>query len=84
MHLEPGMLADERAGGTGVIDVDVREEQVADVCQLEPALGEACLQRVDARRRPAVMDGRTVVGLDQERADDARVLVMEVDRVVQA
>ena len=75
------MLADEGAGGAGVVEVDVREEKMADVRQLEPALGETGLQRVDARRRAAVVDRRPVVGLDQVRADDALGLVVEVDRL---
>ena len=83
VHLEPGVLADEGAGGTGVVEVDVGEEEMADVRQLEPALGETRLQRVDARRRPAVVNGRPIVGLDQVRADDALGLVVEVDRLVQ-
>ena len=56
---------------------------MADVGQLEAALGETRLQRVDARGRPAVVDRRSIVGLDQVRADDALGLVMEVDRLVQ-
>jgi hypothetical protein len=49
------MLADQRAGGAGVVEVDVREQQVADVGELEPAVGESLLQRREAGRRPAVV-----------------------------
>ena len=44
VHLEPRVLADEHACGARVVEVDVREEQVPDVGELEPALGEPGLQ----------------------------------------
>ena len=56
---EAGMLAHDRAGGAGVVEVDVREQEVADVGQLEPALGEPVLAAAAAsspgrsRRAPA-------------------------------
>ena len=40
VHLEAGMLADERARGACVVEVDVREQQVAHVGQHERALGQ--------------------------------------------
>ena len=42
------MLADEHPRGACVVEVDVREEQVADVRQREAVRREPCLQRVDA------------------------------------
>ena len=41
------MLADEYARGARVVEVDVRQQQVAQVAQREAVLGEPLLQRVD-------------------------------------
>ena len=46
------MLAHERARRAGVVEVDVGEQEVADVAELEPALGESRLQRGEALRGP--------------------------------
>ena len=68
--------------GAGVVEVDVREQQVPDVLEGQPALGEAGLQRADRRRRPAVEQREAVVGLDDVDADDAvEAEVHEVDRL---
>ena len=58
VHLECRVLADDRACGAGVVEVDVGEQEVADVAELEPALGEAVLQGREAGRRPAVEERR--------------------------
>ena len=72
VHLQLGLLADERAGRAGVVEVDVREQQVPQVAELEAALGESVLQLGDARRRPAVLQRKPVRGLDQVAADHLR------------
>ena len=69
VHLQAGVLADEHAGGAGMVEVDVREQQVPHVLQLEPALGEARLQLGDADRGPAVEERRPIRGLEQVAAD---------------
>ena len=81
VHSQPRVLADQRAGGAGVVEVDVREQQVADVGELEPAVGERLLQRREAGGRPAVVQGEPVRGLEQVAAHDAFGLVVEVDEV---
>ena len=82
VHLQRRVLAHERAGGAGVVEVDVREEQMADVAELEVALREPGLQRRNARRRPAVVEREAVVGLDDVAADVAgQPLVEQVDRL---
>src|SRR3954452_16573414 len=63
------MVAHERAGCTGVVEMDVREQQVADVREPQPALGETLLERLTRRRRPAVEQREAVVGLDEVDAD---------------
>ena len=72
VNLQGGVLADERARRTGVVEVDVREEKVPDVAELEPALAEAGLQVLDAGRRAAVEERGAVVRLDEVTADDPR------------
>ena len=62
---QPGVLAHEAAGGARMVEVDVREQQVADVGELEPALGQSRLQGRNAGRRPAVVEREPVVGLEQ-------------------
>jgi hypothetical protein len=82
VHLQGRVLAHERACGACVVQVDVAEQQVADVRQCEVVLGEARLQRVDRRRGAAVEDRGAVIGVEDVRADallDA--LVVEVDRL---
>jgi hypothetical protein len=81
VNAQPGVFADERAGGTGMVEVDVREKQVADVGEGEPAVGEGRLQRRDAGGRPAVVEREPVVGLEQVAGDDALVLVVQIDQV---
>ena len=82
VHLQRGVLPHERACGAGVVEVDVREKEVADVAQLEPSLGEAGLQGRDARRRAAVVERQPVVGLEGVAPDGAgQALVEKVDRI---
>ncbi len=74
------MLADERPRSPCVVEVDVREEQMADVLQLEALFGEAGLERLDRRGRPAIEERRTVVRVHDVDADDAlEALVHQVD-----
>jgi hypothetical protein len=39
------MLADERSGRAGVVEVDVGKEEMAELSELDPSLGQARLQR---------------------------------------
>ena len=76
------MLADERARGARMVEVDVREQQVPDLLQLESARGKSGLECVDRRRGAAVEEPEPVVGLDDVDADDAvDAQVHEVDRL---
>ena len=82
VHLQAGVLADERACGAGVVEVDVREEQVPQIGQLETARCEPGLQMLDAGRGATVEERGPVVGLEQVAADDRPALeVEEVDRL---
>jgi hypothetical protein len=73
VHLQARVLPHERARGARMVEVDVREQQVTQVLQLEPALGEPRLQLRDTARRPAVVQREPVVGLEQVGADDPLV-----------
>jgi hypothetical protein len=80
MHLKIGVHAHERSRGACMIEVDVAEEEVADVWKGEAVLGETLLERRNAARRAAVMEREAVLGLEQVGADDAvGALVAEVD-----
>src|ERR1700752_839030 len=80
VDLKRRMLADEDSCGSGVVEVDVREQEMAHLREREAALAQPGLQRRNARRRPAVEESGTVRRLQQVAADDARRLVVEVDR----
>ena len=54
VHLERGMFPDEHACRPGVVEMDVAEQQMADVGELQAVLRKPCLQRVDRRRGAAV------------------------------
>ena len=79
VHLEAWVLAHEHSSGTGVVEVDVREQQVPDVGELEPLLREAGLQLGDAGRGAAVLEREPVLGLQEIDAD--HTLVAEVMQV---
>src|SRR5215210_3688931 len=68
VHAEPGVAAHEDARGARMVEVDVREEQVADVGQGETALVEPLLERAEAARRAAVEERGPVVRLEQVHA----------------
>jgi hypothetical protein len=59
--------------------MDVRQEQVAEVGELEPALGEPLLQRGDAGRGAAVEQRRSFRRVEEVDADHA--LAAEVQQV---
>ena len=71
------MLPDERAGGSRVVEVDVREEQVLHVAELDAARRERVAQRGKAARRAAVEERETVLRLDEVGGDAARVTAVE-------
>src|SRR5438552_3848819 len=82
VHLQAGMLPDEDASRAGVVEVDVREQEVADVGEREAALAEPFLQPLDSGGRPAVEERRTVLRVEQIGPDySGGSLVPEVDRL---
>jgi hypothetical protein len=80
VYLEVAVLADEDSRGARVVEVDVAQEQMADVREREPVLAKALLERRDAARGAAVEEREAGVGLEEVGADDALgALVAEVD-----
>jgi hypothetical protein len=59
-----------------VVEVDVGQDEMAEVGELEPAGGESRLERVEARGRPAVEEGR-LLAREQVRRDDLGVSQVE-------
>jgi hypothetical protein len=49
MYLQRRMLAHEDSGCAGVIEMDVREEEVAQVPELETAFAQSRVQPLNAR-----------------------------------
>jgi hypothetical protein len=83
VHREPWVLAHEDACRSGVIEMDMRKQQMADIAELDPACAESVAERENARRGAAVEEGEAVVGLDEVHADPAGVAeVEEVERLV--
>jgi hypothetical protein len=80
MDLQCRVFADQHAGGAGVIEVDVAQDQVGDVSEREAQTGESFRQPWKTRGRAAIEKRRPVVGLDEIAPDDALdAAVVEVD-----
>ena len=78
-----GMLAHERSRGPGVVEMDVREEEAAQVAELETAGRQRLMERRKAARRAAVVEREPVLGLDEIGADPPWIpAVEEVERLV--
>src|SRR3954471_106424 len=76
------MLTHEEAGCSGVVEVDVREQQVPDVLQLESPFVQLLSQRVYAGGRPAVEERRPLGRLQKVGADHPLAAqVEEVERL---
>jgi hypothetical protein len=69
MDREIRVSTDKRAGRSRMVEVDMRENQVAEILDGEPLLGEARLERCETGRRAAV-DERGLLALEQVRRDD--------------
>ena len=85
MHVDAdtGHALDNRAGGAGVIEMDMRQQHRANIAQREAAIAQSALEHGQARRR-ARIDQRDAVGALQDRGrDHARAASeMEIDVVV--
>jgi hypothetical protein len=80
VHLQARVLANEDAGGAGVVEVDVTEEQVTHVLKRQAMIGQSLLQRCKTRRRAAVEERGAVGRVEQVAPDDALgPAVVEID-----
>jgi hypothetical protein len=71
MHPKSGIAAREDARCASMIEVDVRENEVAKILDRQASLGERVLERLQAGARTAVDQGRLLAG-EQVRGDDPR------------
>ena len=71
VHTQLGVLPHEEARGSGVVEMDVREEQMSQVPHREPSRLEPLLERAEGRRGPAVDEPWAIRRLDDVRAHDA-------------
>ena len=67
---EMRMLAHDRPRRPCVVEVNVRQHQVAHVIPANAVLLQGLLERGEARRRARVNDGHTTRALDDRRCDD--------------
>jgi hypothetical protein len=65
MHAQAWVGRDECAGGTRVIEVDMRDEQMAKIGDLEAELGKPGFERRESRQGPGVYERETVVEIKQ-------------------
>ena len=76
------MLPDEDASRARVVEMDVREEKMAEVGGLDTTLLQPLLQAIEARGGTAIEQGRPVLRLEQVRAHDALgALMVQVDGI---
>jgi len=80
VHLKVRIPADEGAGGSCVVQVDVRQQEVADVLGHEPLLGEARFEPAETGGRPAVNERRLVAREEVGRNDPRAPEVLQVDQ----
>jgi hypothetical protein len=71
VHAQRWIAAYEHPGGARVIEVDVREDEVAQVTSVKSVRPQTFLECVEARRRPAV-DERGLFAGKEVRCDDPR------------
>jgi hypothetical protein len=80
VYLKAWILPYEGAGSAGVIQVDVRQQQVAEILESEAVRTQAGLERAETGARPAV-DQRRLVAWKEIRRDDPRApQVVQVDQ----
>ena len=82
VHRQLRVLLHEHAGGARVVEMDVREQQMAHITQLVAALREPRFQRRHTDGRAAIEEGQSLGRVQKVRADGPRIArVKEVDRL---
>ena len=75
------IAAGDEAGRAGVVEVDVREDEVAELLERQAALPECSFERSEAAARPAVDQRRLVSGQEVGRDDPRAPEVKEVEKL---
>ena len=84
VHLQRRMLPNDVTRRTGVVEVDVREQEVAQILQRDTVIEQSLLQPLEAGRGAAVEERRAVCGLyDVDRDHALRAQELKVDRPVE-
>jgi hypothetical protein len=81
VHAERRIPANEHAGRACVIEVDVREDEVAQILDAEPVGGEARLERAEAGRGPAVDERRLIPRQEVGPDDPGAPEVLQVEKL---
>lgn len=69
VNAQLGIFFRKRAGGAGVIEVDVSDEQRGNVCEFQPTNGQVFSQHGKARRRAAINQREFAIAFKQIQAD---------------
>jgi hypothetical protein len=69
-HFDVRMLLDDRAGASGVIEVNMRHQDLAHVAETNPLLLERRRQRGDRRRRTGIDERDAGRPMQDPRRDD--------------
>jgi hypothetical protein len=82
-HIDPQarVSAHQCAGSARMVEVDVREHEMAQVLERHPVGREALFERAETARRPAVHQRRLVAGQQVRRNDPGMPEVEEVDEL---
>jgi hypothetical protein len=82
-HVDPQARVPPRedAGSAGVVEVDVREHEMAHVLQRQAVNREAVLERPETARGPAVHQCRLVAGQQVRRDDPGMPEVEKVEEL---
>ena len=81
VDLQRRVAANQGSGGAGVVEVDVREHEVAEVLDLEPTISERLLECSEAARGAAVDECRLVARQEIRRDHAPPAEVEKVDQV---
>ena len=84
VHLELAVLPHEDAGRARMVEVDMAQQQVANVRKGQAVFSEPVLESRNAGGRAAVVEREPARGLEEVAADDALgALVAQIDELGQ-
>jgi hypothetical protein len=83
VHREPGVETSQRAGGAGVVEVNMREQESGELFDRSAVRGQPRPKRLEARRRTRIDEVAASAGGHEARQDRfGPSEVMEVDYLV--